>query len=93
MREVTVEDISCKGQAKQVIGLVPGEIITTDAGVAKDYDLENDIIKVVVIESHKGTMHMGTAYLKGMGLKKELLAQQLHMIHIIWYLQEQMTKI
>lgn len=70
MREVTAEDISCKGQAKQVIGLVPGEIITTDAGVAKDYDLENDIIKAVVIESHKGTMHMGTAYLKGMGLKK-----------------------
>lgn len=70
MREVTVEDISCKGQAKQVIGLVPGEIITTDAGVAKDYDLENDIIKAVVIESHKGTMHIGTAYLKGMGLKK-----------------------
>ena len=70
MREVTVEDISCKGQAKQVIGLVPGEITTTDAGVAKDYDLENDIIKAVVIESHKGTMHMGTAYLKGMGLKK-----------------------
>ena len=70
MREVTTEDISCKGQAKQVIGLIPGEIITTDAGVAKDYDLENDIIKGVVIESHKGTMHMGTAYLKGMGLKK-----------------------
>lgn len=70
MREVTVEDISCKGQAKQVIGLVPGEIITTDAGVAKEYDLENDIIKAVVIESHKGTMHIGTAYLKGMGLKK-----------------------
>ena len=70
MRELTVEDISCKGQAKQVIGLVPGEIITTDAGVVKDYDLKNDIIKAVVIESHKGTMHMGTAYLKGMGLKK-----------------------
>lgn len=70
MREVTAEDISCKGQAKQIIGLVPGEIITTDAGVAKDYDLKNDIIKAVVIESHKGTMHMSTAYLKGMGLKK-----------------------
>lgn len=70
MREVTTEDISCKDQAKQVIGLVPGEIITTDAGVAKDYDLKNDIIKAVVIESHKGTMNMSTAYLKGMGLKK-----------------------
>ena len=70
MREVTTNDINCKGQAKQVIGLVPGEIITTDEGVAKDYDLENDIIKVVVIESHKGTMNTGIAYLKGMGLKK-----------------------
>ena len=70
MREDTAEDISCKGQAKQVIGLVPEEIITTDVGVANDYNLEDDIIKAVVIEPHKGTMHIGTAYLKGMGLKK-----------------------
>lgn len=70
MREVTAEDISYKGQAKQVIGLVPEEIITTDVGVANDYNLEDDIIKAVVIEPHKGTMHIGTAYLKGMGLKK-----------------------
>ena len=70
MREVTVEDISCRGIPKKVIGLVPGEIITTDEGIATDYNLENDIIKAVVIESHKGTMHTGIAYLKGMGLKK-----------------------
>lgn len=53
-----------------MIGLVPEEIITTDVGVANDYNLEDDIIKAVVIEPHKGTMHIGTAYLKGMGLKK-----------------------
>jgi len=70
MREVTIEDIGFKGIPKKVIGLVPGEIITTDEGIADDYDLENDIIKVVVIEPHKGTMHTGIAYLKGMGLKK-----------------------
>jgi len=70
MREVIVEDIGCKGTPKKVIGLVPGEIITTDEGIADDYDLKNDIIKVVVIEPHKGTMHTGIAYLKGMGLKK-----------------------
>lgn len=70
MREFQVSDIACKGKAKQVIGLIPGQIITEDAGAAKDYDLENDIIKMVVIESHKGTMHTGIAYLKGMGLKK-----------------------
>ena len=70
MREVTGEDISCKGTPKKVIGLVPGEITTTDEGIADDYDLENDVIKAVVIEPHKGTMHTGIAYLKGMGLKK-----------------------
>lgn len=70
MREIKVDDINCEGRAKQIIGLVPGEIITTDEGAANDYDLANDIIKVVVIESHKGTSHIGTAYLKGMGLKK-----------------------
>ena len=70
MREITASDIYCKGLPKQVIGLVPGEIITTNEGVADDYDLGNDIIKAVVIESHKGTMHIGVAYLKGMGLKK-----------------------
>ncbi len=70
MKEFKEEYIACKGKPKQVIGLVPGEIITTDEGVVTDYDLKNDIIKVVVIESHKGTMHTGVAYLKGMGLKK-----------------------
>ena len=70
MREVTVNDIKNDGKPKQVIGLISGEIITTDEGVTKDYNLKNDIIKVVVIEPHKGTMHTGVAYLKGMGLKK-----------------------
>ena len=70
MREVTLDDIKCKGVPKQVIGLIPGQIITSDEGVEADYNLKDDIIKLVVIESHKGTMHTGIAYLKGMGLKK-----------------------
>lgn len=70
MREVILEDISCDGVNKQVIGLVPGELITTNEGITNNYDLDNDIIKAVVIESHKGTMHTGIAYIKGMGLKK-----------------------
>ena len=69
MREVTLADIATNKKPKQVIGLIPGQIITTDEGVATDYNLNKDIIKVVVIESHKGTMHTGIAYLKGMGLK------------------------
>ena len=53
-----------------VIKLVEGEIITQFSGYASDYDLEKDIIKVVVIESHKNTNHIGVAYLNGMGLKE-----------------------
>ena len=70
MREVLLSDIECSGINKQVIGLIPGELITTNEGISSDYDLDNDIIKAVVIESHKGTMHIGIAYIKGMGLKK-----------------------
>ena len=70
MREVLETDINCKGVPKQIIGLVPGEIITTDEGITDDYNLDDDIIKAVVIEPHKGSMHIGIAYLKGMGLKK-----------------------
>lgn len=70
MREVTKEDIVQKEKLAKVIGINPGEIITSDEGTTTGYNLGEDIIKAVVIESHKGTMHTGIAYLKGMGLKK-----------------------
>ena len=70
MRKVTLEDIKNRQRYVQVIGLKKGEIITTDEGALTDYGVDKDVIKIVVIESHKGTMHTGIAYLKGMGLKK-----------------------
>lgn len=69
MKPVTKEDFDCKGIPKKVIGLVPKELITTDEGFATDYQLDKDIIKIVVIEPHNGTMHTGICYLKGLGLK------------------------
>lgn len=68
MKPVKKEDIYCKGIPKKVIGLVSKELITTDEGYKTDYDLENDIIKMIVIEPHNGTMHTGICYLKGLGL-------------------------
>lgn len=68
MKPVKKEDIYCKGIPKKVIGLVSKELITTDEGYKSDYDLENDIIKMIVIEPHNGTMHTGICYLKGLGL-------------------------
>ena len=68
MSEITSKNFDCKGVNKKIIELVPGQITTLDAGESSEYDLANDIIKIVVIESHKGTMHTGIAYLKGLGL-------------------------
>ncbi len=40
-----------------VLGMVPGEIITTDNGYADHVDLEKDILKIAVIERHKHAPH------------------------------------
>ncbi len=54
--------------------MVPGEIVTTDAGYADKIDLENDILKIAVIERHKNTHHIGIGYIKGYGLKSGAVA-------------------
>jgi adenine deaminase len=58
----------------KVIGLVPGELITTFEGYADAPDIAHDIVKIAVIERHRGTGHMGKAYLKGYGLQAGAIA-------------------
>ena len=57
-----------------VIGMVPGEIVSTDEGYADHIDLDGDILKIAVIERHKNTHHIGIGYLKGYGLKHGAVA-------------------
>ncbi len=57
-----------------VIGMVPGQIVTTDAGYASGVDLEGDILKMAVIERHKYTRHIGIGYLRGYGLRSGAVA-------------------
>ena len=57
-----------------VIGLVEGESLTEDGGWADGIDLEQDILKVAVIERHRGTGHIGVGYLRGYGLKEGAVA-------------------
>ena len=61
------------GRAK-VIGLVPGELLTTDQGHADGVDTDRDIVKIAVVERHRGTGHIGRAYLHGYGLKAGAIA-------------------
>lgn len=57
-----------------IIGLIPGEIISTDNGLAKHIDVKKDILKIAVIERHHNTKHMGLGYLQGYGLKSGAVA-------------------
>ena len=57
-----------------VIGMVSGQIITSDEGYAGGVDTQEDILKMAVIERHKNTRHIGIGYLKGYGLKSGAVA-------------------
>ena len=70
---LTAEDFS-DGRPHAVIGMIPGEIVTQDAGYADHADPEQDILKIAVIERHKNTHHIGLGYIKGYGLKSGAVA-------------------
>ncbi len=57
-----------------VIGLVPGEIISTDNGYSTEVNMEKDILKIAVIERHKNTHHIGLGYIQGYGLTSGAVA-------------------
>lgn len=74
VKNVDKTDFIIKKEREKVIGLVPGEILTTDNGYATKIDLEKDICKVCVVERHKNTGHIGIAYLNGYGIKSGAIA-------------------
>lgn len=57
-----------------LIGLVGGELLTRNLGIADKIDVENDILKIACIERHKGTNHIGVGYVKGYSLKSGAVA-------------------
>lgn len=73
LASVTESDFAVNG-GRKVIGLVPGELVTTDEGVASEVDIDKDICKLAVIERHNNTGHMGVAFVKGYGLKHGAVA-------------------
>lgn len=67
------EDFAEKRQ-RAVIGMIPGQIVTTDCGYAQGADVSRDILKMAVIERHHHTGHIGIGYLKGYGLRRGAVA-------------------
>ncbi|MDY5344808.1 MAG: adenine deaminase [Eubacteriales bacterium] len=57
-----------------LIGMINGEIVTTDNGYADKIDVTKDILKIAVVERHKNTGHIGIGYIQGYGLKSGAVA-------------------
>ena len=81
--ELTADNLKIKatGTMANVIELVPGEIITKKLLVELDnadgefkIDLNQDLLKLVVVERHNNTGNIGVALVKGFGLKKGAIA-------------------
>jgi adenine deaminase len=54
--------------------MIDGQIITEDRGYADHVDVENDILKMAVVERHRNTGHIGIGYLHGYGLTEGAVA-------------------
>ncbi len=68
------EEDLIENRPRAVLGMVPGELITTDEGYADGIDTERDILKIVVAERHNNTHHIGIGYIRGYGLKRGAVA-------------------
>ena len=80
---VTVESfrLPLKTEMANVIGLVPYQIVTNKAALPVKRvdgcavsDVENDILKLAVLERHHATGNIGLGLVKGFGLKRGALA-------------------
>ncbi len=61
-------------EPRPLIGMLKGEIITEDLGLAHGIEPQSDILKIAVVERHHNTGHIGIGYLKGYGLKAGAVA-------------------
>jgi len=82
--DVTALKLPVKSQICPVIEVVPGQIITRSRtekmAVKEGYaeaDLERDILKLVVVERHHATGHIGRGLVNGFGLKRGALASSI----------------
>ena len=83
-RELAARDFAFQAApgAVPVIGLVPEQIITEklmleprrDAGGAVPADPQSDLVKVAVVERHRGSGRVATGLLRGLGLRRGAIA-------------------
>lgn len=74
LSKVSEDSFKLNNEKTPVIGVVKGEILTTNEGLECGVDTSKDICKIAVVERHKKTGHIGVALLKGYGLKRGAIA-------------------
>ncbi len=82
MKEVHPKDLMVepKGHLCRVIRVIPKELITEEEQIELEFnkcngiDIEEDILKIAVIERHMKTGHIGLGYIKGVGMKTGAIA-------------------
>jgi len=74
-------DIPAQGERVRAIGVVPDQVITDAAVVPAKVvdglavaDPERDLLKIAVIERHRGTGNVGLGFVRGLGLKRGAIA-------------------
>ena len=86
IKPFAIEDLALKstGHTSPVIEIIPDQIITKKNEITppvKDgiisTDLEKDLLKLVVLERHRATGHIGIGLVKGFGLKNGALASSI----------------
>ena len=72
--------IEPKSRRCRAIGVIPGQIVTDELSFDINWNKDNgidtsrDILKLAVIERHKGTGHVGVGFIHGIGLKVGAIA-------------------
>jgi adenine deaminase len=73
--------IPAEGEKMRLIGLVPDQLVTehlVEPATVKNgeavADVERDILKLAVIERHRGTGNVGLGFVRGLGLERGALA-------------------
>lgn len=82
MKELKPEDFEMKetGEFMRVIELVDGELLTNERILpyrGTGVDIEQDIVKLAVVERHLNTGHIGIGFLKGYGMKNGAVASSI----------------
>ncbi len=74
-------EIPAQGERVRVIGVVPDQIVTrhlVEPVARRDglavADPERDLLKMAVIERHRGTGNVGLGFIRGLGLKRGAIA-------------------